>query len=413
MKRTNLIALAVAGALGLSACGAANANHDSAGSTDSAKKTVTLLAVLPMSGPVGFIGQDGAVSMKVAADKINAAGGVNGAKLVIQTADDQLDPTKAVAAVNKAMNSDNPPDFIYPGLSDAEIQATLPLLKGKNIFTLGTGTASALDDGNAYPTKFQWNPTTDFVSGEFAKVAQHQGYKNVGLLHTNDGDGVNLADAYAKALSSIGDTTSDAAFGLTDLDLTSPVQKILNTKPDAIMMSSISTQAIVLALRARAKLGATNIPFFLDESANGDLASLVPAADLKNVYLLSFHTIMRAKSASNPAYVAQFLKDYAAAGGKFNTNLVSITDGSDLVNILALAANTAKSFQGDKMAAALRGLTSTPPNTFFLFSKLQYAAGHSFNTGYRTSDFGVTAIGPLVDGQYVTDSGPIDMGLGK
>src|SRR6266542_2856804 len=68
--------------------------------------TITIGAHGPITGPAAYIGLAGRDGMLLAIKEINAAGGVNGRKIVAVFEDDGHSPTKALAAVKKLVEQD-------------------------------------------------------------------------------------------------------------------------------------------------------------------------------------------------------------------------------------------------------------------------------------------------------------------
>src|SRR2546427_8822247 len=85
--------------------------------------TVTLGAFGPITGPAAYIGLAGRDGMLLAIKEINAAGGVNGRKIVAVFEDDGHSPTKALAAVKKLVEQDKVFAVMSVGGSNATVGA--------------------------------------------------------------------------------------------------------------------------------------------------------------------------------------------------------------------------------------------------------------------------------------------------
>src|ERR1700730_1569425 len=101
-KRTTLILFLLIPFL-LAACGGSGSGNGSASATQSPIK-IGLLS--PLTGPEGFIGQAGLKGVQVAADYINANGGILGRKIELVSADTGGDAVDAVPALRKLINID-------------------------------------------------------------------------------------------------------------------------------------------------------------------------------------------------------------------------------------------------------------------------------------------------------------------
>lgn len=100
MKKKLFIALTAASAL----FAATNSWADAPGVTDS---TVTLGEVIPLTGPPSLIGIAEMLGSVIAVEEVNAAGGINGRKVVVVREDDGYVPSRSVQAAIKLINVDN------------------------------------------------------------------------------------------------------------------------------------------------------------------------------------------------------------------------------------------------------------------------------------------------------------------
>ncbi len=85
--------------------------------------TITIGAHGPITGPAAYIGLAGRDGMLLAIKEINAAGGVNGRKIVAVFEDDGHSPTKALAAVKKLVEQDKVFAVMSVGGSNATVGA--------------------------------------------------------------------------------------------------------------------------------------------------------------------------------------------------------------------------------------------------------------------------------------------------
>jgi ABC-type branched-subunit amino acid transport system substrate-binding protein len=111
-------------AAGLVACTALPAFAES-------KKGAVVGLVTELSGPASLFGEAGLQSAQLAADEVNAAGGVLGGKLELQVADDNTDPNTAHQVWEKLV-SDGVDAIIFRETSAARV-AALPVAEKANI----------------------------------------------------------------------------------------------------------------------------------------------------------------------------------------------------------------------------------------------------------------------------------------
>jgi len=136
-------------ALGLlaGACGgtptATTPTATTAATATTAKAPIKLGALLPLSGPSAATGQDMKDGYELAVEQINAAGGVNGAKVQVIYEDDKNDPATAVASWEKLVNSDKV-EIMMGGLASTISLALVEPAKKAAIPMAWTGAASTL-----------------------------------------------------------------------------------------------------------------------------------------------------------------------------------------------------------------------------------------------------------------------------
>jgi len=142
--------LIVVGSLVVAACGAqtpAATTAPSAAATTAASAAPTpgpdvkVGVVSPFSGSVGFLGEYMANSMQIEIDKLNAAGGLLGRKVVLVKRDDQLNPAMSVSATRELIDSEKVAMVVGPSftgnhaavkqlITDAKMPNCLPTVSG-------------------------------------------------------------------------------------------------------------------------------------------------------------------------------------------------------------------------------------------------------------------------------------------
>ena len=89
--------------------------------------TITIGAVLPLSGIAAQDGEDERNGVMLAVDEINATGGINGKKLNVILEDDQSDPKTSVSATTKLISVDNV-QVMIGGTWDFLANAVVPVI---------------------------------------------------------------------------------------------------------------------------------------------------------------------------------------------------------------------------------------------------------------------------------------------
>src|SRR6202011_2337702 len=130
--------IAIALALALAACGGAS----STGTTTSNSyqgKTIQLGAILSLTNAGGVDGPSSKKGMDLAVEKINGSGGVNGAKIALDTRDDASDKIQSQQVAQTLFQQLQPLALLGPTLSNSAV-AVHPLAESFKIPILAVST---------------------------------------------------------------------------------------------------------------------------------------------------------------------------------------------------------------------------------------------------------------------------------
>lgn len=263
-----------------------------------------------LSGPAGQYGISIRRGFELAADEINAAGGVNGNKLQLLIEDEQGKKDEAINVFKKLIFQDKVLMVFGPTLSNSA-QAADPIAQGAKTVAFGTSnTANGITSIGDYI--FRNSVTEADVLPETLRVAvKHAHVKKVAVMYGNDDVfTVSGYDNFKKALEDAHiPVTTTETFAKGDVDFKAQLTKIKATNPDAIVLSALLAEGAPIMVQAR-QLG-INVPFIGGNGMNSTkIFSLAPGAS-NDLYVGS------PWSASNdsPENVA-FIKAFQA---KFNT----------------------------------------------------------------------------------------------
>lgn len=144
VKRYALVAMGVVCALSLAACGTSdNTSGQSAGPNPTPLRTcgalagvnnstITLGVVFPKTGPAASTFENFGIAAQLRVNEINAKGGVNGRRLVLNTYDDRNDAKTQSAVAEQALE-----DGVFGILAASQQQSMYPALKQANIPVAG------------------------------------------------------------------------------------------------------------------------------------------------------------------------------------------------------------------------------------------------------------------------------------
>ncbi|MEO8528935.1 MAG: ABC transporter substrate-binding protein [Pseudolysinimonas sp.] len=287
LTRAALFATVAGATVSLAACGGlATQPGPVATLTEECGATITIGAPLPLSGPFTDFGTNSLQGMQLAAEEINAAGGIaslGGAKLSIVPGDtSSADPAQASTATTKLIEDGAVAlvgawsSAVTNSVSTVSEEARVPILTQSWADTLSA---------RGYEYYFQPPPKSSEIGGAatdyMTNAAKSVGvsFNTVAGVGPNDVANTQQITTALDAFAAGGATTAEPTFyapGITDA---SPiVNRLADQKADLILLSGSPADAslIVKALRARGINtpimgfgGAFVVPSFADVMGDG------------------------------------------------------------------------------------------------------------------------------------------------
>jgi branched-chain amino acid transport system substrate-binding protein len=246
--------LVIAGlALALTACGGTDPELASAGTAKSGKGAIKIGALLPLSGDNANSGADMLNAARLAADEINAAGGVLGRKVEIVSGDDGCDPQTGTAAAQKLLVS-GVVGIAGGYCSGAAIPETA-LLDPKGIPYIAAAATSPTLTERGLRTVFR-TVGRDDQQGPFAArfLAEAAGVEKLAILHDNSTYAKGLADQTRAATGQLGLGMQIVFFDAItpgERDYTSTLTKIGSSGADTLYFTGYLAEAGLLLRQAR------------------------------------------------------------------------------------------------------------------------------------------------------------------
>jgi len=334
--------------------------------------------ITPLSGiyaPDGMQVQQGA---QVAADELNAAGGIMGQQVQILAQDEGSTTADTVNAAQILVNQQQVNFMIGPYFS-GDVKAVLPITTGQKIVQILT--VSSLDalmvppqnqylfrvtlpDSGYATMALAWLNITHAKS--FVYEAEDYGYAHeIGSFLTNQS-----ASAGVTMLSS--DYFPDTA-----TDYSSAINKIASLKPDGVVVVMEGTNGIDFQKQYGANPAVNKIPIFHLETllilpTNAQSINTAVPGGVNDVFVGPISTI----TSKTAAFMQTFEAKYGITASHY------AMDGYDGVMILANAVNKAGSTNPDAVANALTSTDYTGPGGHVIFlSNHNPTVGPGYLTG--------------------------------
>ncbi|VVP96019.1 Leu/Ile/Val-binding protein [Pseudomonas fluorescens] len=329
--KKGFLALAVATALGVSAFAQADIKIGVAG---------------PMTGANAAFGEQYMKGAQAAADAVNAAGGVNGEKIVLVKGDDACEPKQAVT-VAKDLTNQKVAGVVGHFCSSSTIPAS-EIYDEAGIIAITPGSTNPAVTERGLSAMFRMCGRDDqqgIVAGDY--IVDVLKGKKVVVLHDKDTYGQGLADATKAQLVKRG-VTPVLYEGLTrgEKDFSTIVTKIRGAGADVVYFGGLHPEAGPLVRQLREQ-GLKDVTFMSDDGiVTDELVTTAGGPQFTKGVLMTFGADPRLLPDSK-AVVEAFRKAGTEPEGYTLYAYAS-------VQTLAAAFNGAKSNKGEEAAAWLK-----------------------------------------------------------
>lgn len=168
-----------------------------------ARADITIGVAGPFTGENAYLGDWMKHGIEAAAADINAKGGINGEKIILQEADDACDPKQAVAVANKLM-SQGIKYVIGHGCSGSSIPAVKAYAE-ENVFMITPISTNPAVTDSGYGNVFRTIGRDDQQGGvDGAYILAHYRGKKIAIAHDQSAWGVGIASEVKKTLNKAG-----------------------------------------------------------------------------------------------------------------------------------------------------------------------------------------------------------------
>ncbi|MFO7590516.1 MAG: ABC transporter substrate-binding protein [Acidimicrobiia bacterium] len=197
-------------------------------------------ALNPETGDLSAIVESLRTPITIAADEINAAGGVNGEDVTVVTGDDGTDPQVAAQSLDTLVTSEGANVIIGPASSGTAL-GILDKIKTDDVLVCsGSNTSAQLTkdgpkkSGGRY---FRTAPPDGLQGPALSELVLSDGNSSVGILVRNDSYGVGFGKSLSKALEQGGaDVVANVAYDPEGANFDADVQKVADESPDAVVI---------------------------------------------------------------------------------------------------------------------------------------------------------------------------------
>lgn len=205
---------------------------------------------LGLTGPAATTADWARMGVELAAEEINADGGIDGREVELVFIDTELDPTKAVTAVNRLINQDDVELIVGPMTSD-ETLATLPHSTRANIASIN-GSGSEITPEVA-PLSFAMLPNAEHQAERMVEYAfDFYDAESVAMVAYSGTQGRTALGSFEEAVEGRGVDVVDQEFDVPVTDLTPQLLSVRRSDPDVLLgfhQTGDDTGRLVLGMR--------------------------------------------------------------------------------------------------------------------------------------------------------------------
>ena len=204
----------------------------------------------PLTGNGASAGQDYLNGIKLYAEKINAAGGINGQKVEIMAEDDVMDPKNSTTVAQKLVDAK-----VVAVLGPVTSGTTIPTLKIYGDAGIPQLTPASNPDVTAQDVKsvFRVDPDDYAQGGNIGNYAfATLGAKTVAIIDDKSAFGQGVAEQFQKAFEAAGGkTTSVNGINPGDVDFHAVLTKVASESPDLVYYGGVAAEAGLIVKQMR------------------------------------------------------------------------------------------------------------------------------------------------------------------
>ena len=258
----------------LLAVGVATPTPGTAGAARPAGQPFKIGVIAPTTGGTALIGQQSVDGARMAAEEINAEGGLAGRPIEIVAEDEAGQPAVGVAAMNKLVYSDKVNFLLGPDTSSVTL-AAMGIAQREGIPEI-TSSLNPTITRQKNPWIFRMRPTDLIAADLMARFGMEElKLKKIGVMNTRGDYGQGGADAFVAALKTrynMAPTRSETV-NVGDKDFTPQLLNIKNSGADGLLWWGIIAETAIV-LKQRHDIGFTGPIFGANALVNSTVLDL-------------------------------------------------------------------------------------------------------------------------------------------
>jgi branched-chain amino acid transport system substrate-binding protein len=331
-----------------------------ASSAIAAEKKLTIGVADALTGGGAVYGLPQANAVKMAADEINAGGGIkvgpDNYKIDVIAYDDKANPTEATNAVRKLIDRDGVKYVLGFCCSGATSAVASFIAKEKAVMLVGNAAERSITT-QKIPNLARTRPPADFTGQSAGTFIARKGQKRIAVLGALDvGFYAQYVDSVERELKKVGgEIIAREVFSLKDRDMNPQLTKIRGLNPDAILVVGYVEPA-AFVYRQAVELG-LNVPRYgFTSGSEEQFLRVTTSEQMEGVWdLRPTELTLESASKNGVAYHANYTKKFNIAPSP------SSPYAYDQLYVLKAAIEAVGTVDNtDAVAAAVRNLPVPP-----------------------------------------------------
>jgi branched-chain amino acid transport system substrate-binding protein len=315
-----------------------------------AQETIKVGVIQPLTGAASASGNYVANGARIAADQINAKGGVLGRKLELVIEDNKSNPTEAATVAEKLIVRDKVPVLMGAWGSSFTLAVMPKLMEYKVPMLVETSSAGKITtSGNPYI--FRISPPSAVEAQAFAPTAAKLGIRKVDFLVVNNDWGRGAADDFGKMFKAHG-----IEVGLTETmdqaaqDMSAQLAKIKASDADTLLITT-AVEQLTLIFKQVATLGLHRRVITTGGSQNPDQLIAQAGGAVNGTLHLTFFVPWAPEATPFPSATKEFIAEWEKRGYPF-AGLTESFRGHDGIRTIAAAIEKAGKAEPEAIRAA-------------------------------------------------------------
>jgi branched-chain amino acid transport system substrate-binding protein len=290
--------------------------------------TIKIGVILPLTGNGAVYGEPAQKTVQLAADQINAAGGINGKQIQLIIQDGQCTGQGGTNAAQQLVDTQGV-QAIIGGFCSGETIPAVPIAAAAKVVMFSPGASSPALTGIS-PYFFRDYPSDVAQAALLANYAWNtKHWKTIGIVEEQTDYATALESTFAQDFQNDGGKVVVQAFPTDTSDFRSIMTTLKASNPDAILLDEQTPAEAARILDQMKQLGWSS-PFMVPDGITGDAPTLQQyASQLEGSVGGEF-----LPNASDTQYQA-FIQAYVAKYGSTPAYEGSMTTFYDAVNLLA------------------------------------------------------------------------------